>query len=347
MHHPATRILAVLELLQAHGQVTGAEMARRLGVDARTLRRYITRLEEMGIPITAERGRHGGYSLVVGFKLPPMMFTADEALALAVGLLAARDLGLAEAAPSVASAQAKLERVMPADLQRRARAIDAAVTLDLSTASPAKDNAALVQLCLAASARRRVHMTYRAADGVATAREFEPYGLVQRGGRWYGVGHCRLRGGLRSFRLDRIESARPLDERFERPVGFDARAHLAFSFATLPRAHAVEVLLHTDLAAARRGLFETVGLLEPVPGGVRLRGQVDDLRWFARELARLPFTFEVRRPAALRSALREVASELLRLAEDRPRVPSRRRDAAEPVPPARTVTGSGPGGGTP
>src|SRR5258708_19197010 len=122
MPRPTTRVLAVLELLQTHGRMSGAELARRIEVDGRTVRRYISMLEELGIPITAERGRDGAYMLVAGFKLPPMMFTDDEALALSVGLLAARGLGLADAAPAVASAQAKLERVMPASLKRRGRA---------------------------------------------------------------------------------------------------------------------------------------------------------------------------------------------------------------------------------
>ena len=98
MGSPTNRILAVLELLQAHGQLSGAEIARRLGVDRRTVRRYIVALEEMGIPVTAERGAGGGYALVAGFKLPPMLFTDDEALALSLGLLAASALGLGETA---------------------------------------------------------------------------------------------------------------------------------------------------------------------------------------------------------------------------------------------------------
>ncbi len=94
MYHPTTRVLAVLELLQARGRMTGAELAQRLEVDIRTLRRYITMLQDLGIPIVAERGRYGAYELGAGFKLPPMMFTNDEALALSIGLLAARHLGL-------------------------------------------------------------------------------------------------------------------------------------------------------------------------------------------------------------------------------------------------------------
>jgi predicted DNA-binding transcriptional regulator YafY len=311
MYHPTTRVLAVLELLQTHGQMSGAEIARRLEVDPRTVRRYVATLEEMGIPITAERGRHGAYMLVAGFKLPPMMFTDDEALALSVGLLAARGLGLAEAAPAVASAQAKLERVMPANLRRRLRAVDETVSLDLSRPFPPADNAALATLTAAAQARRRVALCYRTASSEESERDFDPYGLAYREGCWYAVGWCHLRRGLRTFRLDRIRSVRPLETGFTRPEGFDALAHLVSSVATLPRRHAVEVLLATDLATARRELFATLGLLEPAGEGVLLRGQADDLAWFARELARLPFPFEVVRPPELGEALRELARTLL------------------------------------
>ena len=119
MPHPASRVLAVLELLQSRGRISGPELAQRINVDVRTLRRYIVLLEELGIPITTERGRHGAYMLVAGFKLPPMMFTDAEALALSMGLLAARSLGLHADESALASAQAKLERVMPDSLKRR------------------------------------------------------------------------------------------------------------------------------------------------------------------------------------------------------------------------------------
>ncbi len=318
MSGPTTRVLAVLELLQTHGRLSGADLARRLAVDGRTVRRYIATLEEMGIPITADRGRDGGYMLVAGFKLPPLMFTDDEALAVSVGLLAARGLGLAEGAPAVASAQAKLERVMPANLKRRVRAVDETVALDLSRATPPGDNEALVALSAAAQQRLRVHLAYRGARGEETERDFDAYGLAYRRGRWYAVGHCHLRGGLRSFRLDRVGAVRPLALSFERPADFDALAYLAFSVATLPRAFAVEVLLHTDLATAQRELFAAAGVLEWSAGGVLLRSQTDDLRWFALELSRLPFAFEIRRPAAMREALAAHARQLLALADAAP-----------------------------
>jgi predicted DNA-binding transcriptional regulator YafY len=311
VYHPTTRVLAVLELLQTHGQMAGSDLAARLKVNGRTLRRYIARLLDLGIPIAVEHGRHGGYRLVPGYKLPPLLFTDEEALALSVGLLAARSLGLADANPGVVGAQAKLERVMPASLRRRVRAADETVALDLPRRPTPPDGAALAALTSAAQARRRVVLDYVSAQSAATAREFDPYGLAYRGGCWYAVGHCHLRKGLRSFRVDRIRGVRALDVPFERPASFDALAHVAFSVATIPRRHAVEVFLKTGIDTARRELFPTIGVLEPAEGGVLLRAQADDLAWFARELARLPFAFEVRRPRELRTAVRAHAKTLL------------------------------------
>jgi predicted DNA-binding transcriptional regulator YafY len=314
MYHPTTRVLGVLELLQTHGRMSGAELARRMNVDGRTLRRYIARLEEIGVPITTERGRYGAYMLVAGYKLPPMMFTDEEALAVSVGLLAARSLALSGAAPAVASAQAKLERVMPANLKRRVRAIDETVALDLSRHAASAGNDALIALSAAAQAQKRVAMHYRAAQRDETEREFDPYGLAFRGGRWYVVGMCHLRGGLRSFRLDRVQSVRALETAFTRPENFDALGHLAFSIATMPRTHAIEVLLKTELEVAQRELFSSLGVLEQASDGVMLRAQADNLDWFARELSRLPFDFEIRRPMELRGALSRCALRIQRLA---------------------------------
>ena len=315
MSRPTTRVLTVLELLQTHGRMSGAELARRVGVDVRTLRRYIRALEDLGIPVTAERGRNGAYMLVAGFKLPPLMFTDDETLAISLGLLAARGLGLAEAAPAVASAQAKLERVMPVNLRRRARAISETTTLDLSQGVPVADNAALLALTVAAEERRRTQLDYRSPTGETTQRKFDPYGLVYRDGLWYVGGYCHLRDDLRSFRLDRIAAVSVLDARFERPKGFDAAKHLAFSIATIPRAYQVEIVLHTDLANAVQALHESLGLFESHEGGVLLRSHTDSIDWYARQLARLPFAFEIRTPLELRQALQDHARRLLRTAD--------------------------------
>ena len=311
MAHPATRVLAVLELLQTHGRMSGAELARRLEVDGRTLRRYISVLEDLGIPITSERGRHGAYMLVAGFKLPPMMFSDDEALALSVGLLAARSLGLAEGGSAVASAQAKLERVMPANLKNRVRAVDETVALDLTHPAPAGDNRALAVLSAAAQARRRVHMRYISSKGEGSERDFDPYGLLYRKGKWYVGGHCHLRQGLRSFRLDRVQDVHQLETPFTRPQDFDAGEHLDFSIATLPRSIPVEVLLKTDIQTAMLELGENIGLYEACEGGVLFKTQTDGIDWFARQLSRLSFGFEIRAPAALTKALRTHAERIL------------------------------------
>ena len=314
MYHPTTRVLALLELLQTHGRMSGAELAPRLGVDRRTLRRYVGKLEDIGIPITAERGRAGGYALMPGFKLPPMMFTEDETLALSLGLLAARGLGLAEAAPAVASAQSKLERIMPDQLKRRVRAVDETVKLDAARALAPSNNQPLVLLAGAAQACRRVLLRYRDQHGKESVRRFDPYGVALRHGRWYAAGMCHLRQALRTFRLDRIAGVEPLEEDFERPPGFDPMAHLVRSIATLPRAFSIEVLLKTDLASVRAHLFAEAGVLEETAGGVVVRAQSDELDWFARQLAGMPFEFEIRHPPELRAAVGECVRRLLRCA---------------------------------
>ena len=312
MYRPTTRVLALLELLQTHGRMSGAELAPRLGVDRRTLRRYVGKLEDIGIPITAERGRAGGYALMPGFKLPPMMFTEDETLALSLGLLAARGLGLAEAAPAVASAQAKLERVMPDGLKRRVRAVDDTVKLDAVRAIAPGDNQALVALTGAAQACRRVVLRYRDLHGEESVRRFDPYGLALRHGRWYAAGWCHLRQALRTFRLDRIGGVETLVEDFERPPGFDAMAHVVQAVATLPRAFTIEVLLKTDAVSARAHLFAEAGVFEETAEGVVIHAQSDELDWFARQLAGMPFDFEIRQPPELHAAVGDCVRRLLR-----------------------------------
>ncbi len=311
MYSPTTRVLTVLELLQSHGRLSGAELARRLQVDGRTLRRYIAKLEDLGIPVVAERGRYGCYSLIAGFKLPPMMFTDDEALALSLGLLAARGLGLAEAAPASESAQAKLERVMPYQLKNRVRALGETVTLDMRHAAAPGDNTALLALSSAAHGWQRVHMAYRSADDEITERDFDAYGLAFRRGRWYVVGWCHLRGALRSFRLDRVQEVRPLNVVFTPPADFNAAQYLVLGLATMPRTNTVRLLLHTDLQTAQTELPDSIGVFQPSDKGVLLHSQTDHIPWFARQLSRLPFSFEIQEPPALRAALREHAQRTL------------------------------------
>ena len=312
MPHPTTRVLAVLELLQSHGQISGAELARRIEVDGRTLRRYIAMLEEMGIPITTEQGRYGGYRLVPGFKLPPMMFTDDEAQALSLGLIAARGLGLSDAVPAIESVQAKLDRVLPSAPKKTIAALRESVALQTGGARTNADAKLLRILSESAQMRRTASLRYRAADGALTSRDFDVYSNVFRAGRWYVVGYCHLRMGLRTLRLDRVAHAEIGPRAFERPRDFDAPEYLARALATIPRGTPTEVLLHTDLATAKRELFETLGIAETCEGGVLLRGSADELEWYARELMRLPFRFDVRAPKELGSTIAKLASRLAR-----------------------------------
>ena len=310
MPKPTTRVLAVLELLQSQGLVSGAELARRIEVDARTLRRYITALEDMGIPITTEQGRYGGYRLVPGYKLPPMMFSEEEAQALSLGLIAARGLGLADAAPAIESVQAKLDRVLPSAPRKAVNAVRESVALQVGSARSNADSRLLRVLSESAQSRRTAALRYRAADGTLTSRDFDVYGNVFRGGRWYVVGHCHLRAGLRTLRLDRVAHAELRDRTFTRPDGFDAVEYLTRALASVPRGVATEVFLFTGVDEARRELFNGLGVPEAVEGGVLLRGFAEELDWYARELMRLPFRFEIRSPVTLREVLRKLAGEL-------------------------------------
>ena len=311
INYPTTRILAILELLQTHGKLSGSELAKRISVDRRTIRRYIALLEEVGIPITTERGPLGGYALVAGYKLPPMMFTNDEALALSLGLAAVQGFGITSTAHAIAGAQAKLERVMPAAMKARVRSIAESVSFAQFQNPNPTNNASLSILSSAAHNWQGVHMQYRNPSGDESQRDFDPYGLAFYGSQWYAVGFCHLRKAIRSFRLDRVESLQPQPRQFKKPTKFDVIGYLTNSIATLPRKFTIEVLLKTNLESARRELFQAIGVLEPFGDAVLLRSQADNLDWFARELARLPWSFEIRQPAALAHALNKHAQALL------------------------------------
>jgi predicted DNA-binding transcriptional regulator YafY len=316
MYHPTTRVLAVLALLQAHGRMSGSELAQRLEVDIRTLRRYIIMLQDLGIPIEGERGRNGAYVLAAGFKLPPMMFTNEEALALTVGLISARRLNLADTDRAIESAFAKLERVMPVDLKSRVRALTETITLDQSTAAfTPPSEVVLSAMSSAAQLQQRIHIHYHPNQGEETERDFDPYGLTFYLNRWYVVGYCHLRQDLRSFRLDRVTQISTLPTHFDRPEHFDPLTYLLQAIATMPRTFAFELLLKTDLATAQMEVFDVLGILEADKDGVILRGSVEDLDWLARQVSIFSFDFVVREPHELRAELKKHSEKLANLAQ--------------------------------
>ncbi len=323
-YRPTTRLLSMLELLQARGRMGGPELARRLEVGERTVRRYVAMLQEMGVPVEAERGRYGAYSLRPGFKLPPMMFTDEEALALALGLLSARRLGLSGAAPAVEGAQAKLERVMPEGLRERVRTFEEVVVPATVVPADLPAGEVVMTLSTAVRDRRRVLIRYRSENSSETERGIDPYAVVQGDAFWYTFGYCHLRRAPRLFRLDRVLSVELLDSGFELPPGFDSPQDVLQALADPGEDRfSVEVLLETDVAEARGQLPKMGVSLEETPEGVVMRASTSDLAWMARVLAGVTFPFIVRGPSELREALLCLAAEITmhagRTEEPRPR----------------------------
>lgn len=315
MYFPTTRVLTVLEMLQSHRQLSGPELAERLEVNIRTVRRYILMLQDLGIPVETVRGRYGAYRLRPGFKLPPLMLTEDEALAVTLGLLVARRLGLAVAAPDVEGALAKVGRVLPAALRERVQAVQDILILDFpaSEAPPASD--VVVTLCAAAQLGRRAGLRYQAWRASVTERAVDVYGIVCRDGFWYAVGYCHLRQDVRVFRLDRVLQAEIREETYTRPAHFDCLAHVARAVALMPDKWLVEVLLETSLEEAKREVPSALAVLEETTSGVLLRCYTKDLDWLAHILAGLSCPFVVRQPLELRAALKRLATHLTTMAE--------------------------------
>ncbi len=310
MYHPTTRVLTVLELLQARGQIGGQELARRLEVDPRTVRRYIGMLQELGMPIESKRGRYGMYRLRPGFKLPPLMFTGDEALAVVLGLLMAHQAGVSDATPAVAGALAKIVRVMPVDLREQAEALRESIILAPTDIDAVARGAHILTLGMAVRERRRVWARHTAFGGAVTEREIDPYGLVHRSGRWYLAGYCHLRRDLRVFRLDRLDAIDLRDATFTPPDDIDCLALVERAIAQTPGEWTAEVLLRATLAEARREISVTLGLLEEVEEGVVLRCYTNNLNWMARSLAYLTMPFRIISPPELRDAVRQLAATL-------------------------------------
>lgn len=314
MYHPTTRVLTILELLQARASMSGAELAARLEVDRRTVRRYIAMLQDLGIPIEAARGPHGGYRIRPGFKLPPLMLSDDEALAVMLSLIAARRQGIAADALAIEGALAKLERVLPEGLRARVQALQAVVAFSPAQEAPQPNVEIIMRLSSAAQQSRRVWLHYQ-SGGRATERGFDPYGLVYHWSRWYAVGWCHLRQAVRVFRLDRVLAAEPDEHSFTRPPEFNSLAYVIESLATAPWGWQAEVLLETTLEDARRRIPNDSALLDQVPNGVRMRVHVDRLDWLAAMLLTLECPLVVQRPPELRDALRRLAATAAELAQ--------------------------------
>lgn len=313
MYSPTARQLAVLALLQTHHQMSGAEIARRLEVDVRTVRRYIMALQDMGVPVEGERGPHGAYYLGRGSKMPPLMFTNEEAVALVLGLRVIHEFQFPVNKVAIEGAVAKTERVLPEPLLQQVRALQSAITFNVSTYGgpppPLHDDKTLIVLSTAAQERHRVEFVYRSWRDEVTERHFDPYGVVYNEGYWYTVGHCHLRQDLRTFRLDRIESIAQHAETFDDPGEIDLLDYVLSSMANVPGPYQVEVLLKTTIETAEAHIPSYVGTLEAGAEGVILRRATTNLEWVAMFLLSLDFSAEVKQPEELRSILSHIADK--------------------------------------
>jgi predicted DNA-binding transcriptional regulator YafY len=326
MTRPAARVLTLLELLQSGGVRTVAELADRLGVDGRTVRRYVDHLLDLDVPVESVRGRYGGYRLAPGYRMPPLMLTDEEALAVLLGLVAGRRAGLMTATGTAGeTAAAKIRRVLP---QRLARSLEAVLGSLAFTAPPgefpAPDSAVL--LCLADAVRhhRPVSIRYTAADGRRSERTLHPYGLVAHAGRWYVTGADPGIGEDRTFRLDRIADARTRPGSFEPPAGLDPAERVLAGLAAAPYRHQVTLRIQATEEQVRARLPASVATIEEAPpaadgaadgdpeaeGWLRVDLRAERLDWVPAVLASIDRPFVIERPDELRGLVSALAERL-------------------------------------
>jgi predicted DNA-binding transcriptional regulator YafY len=315
MYSPTTRLLTVLELLQSRKEISGPEIARRLEVDERTVRRYITNLQEMGIPVEAERGPYGAYHLQRGYKLPPLMFTDAEAVALTLGLLVVREFRFPVDIEAVEGALAKTERVLPEKLLNQVRGLQEGIVFHVSPPPMLLRNEFVSVLTSAVGQRQQVLMQYRSWEGETSERAFNPYGVVYNEGYWYTAGYCHLRQDLRTFRLDRIVALQILNHPFTRPDDFDALAHVLSSIALWDGIEHIEVLLQTSMERAQEVISPVMGTLEQAENGVIFRRTATQLEWIAFILVNLDFPVHIIRTNKLREMIRQIGNKALRMVE--------------------------------
>jgi predicted DNA-binding transcriptional regulator YafY len=266
MSNTATRLITLIMLLEKRPNQKAGELAENLGVSVRTLHRYIGMLEELGIPIYSERGPQGGFSLVRGYKMPPLIFTPAEAAALCLGTGLIADLWGQLYNEAAKSAATKLENILPEDqIAEVTWARSALVTTPLPRANLQPFVPLLDSLRRALRAQKRVHIIYQASNQPdSTDRDFDPYALAYRQGWWYVLGYCHHRQTIRSFRVDRIQQLEQLQISYEMPDDFDPKAFLVFE-NQFPEGIGVKMKLipeYAYLATSTATNWETLEVLD-------------------------------------------------------------------------------------
>lgn len=310
---PTARALLALELVQGSPGITAERLADKLGVSERAARRYVGILREAGIPIESVRGPYGGYRVGRGLRLPPLMFSATEALGLVMAVLDGHhDAG--DPRDPVGSALGKIVRALPEPVAAQAEAVR-------RTTAPAPDRGAarpdpgitttLVQAC---SNHRRVRLDYRSEAGSEWLTEVDPWAIVVRHGRWYLLCRSHAKDARRAYRIDRIRAVEELDDTFVAPADLDPVAvleeHLAVGWE-----YDVEVVIDAPLEAVARCVPRTLGLLEPLDAGTaRLVGSTSNPAWYAEQLAAVPAPYRIVRCPELQEAARVLGRRLLQAA---------------------------------
>ncbi|KOX46308.1 MULTISPECIES: helix-turn-helix transcriptional regulator [Streptomyces] len=315
------RLLTLLSLLQTPREWPGGELAERLGVSRRTVRRDIDRLRELGYPVQATMGTDGGYRLVAGKAMPPLVLDDEEAVAIAVGLRAGAGHAVAGLDEASVRALAKLEQVLPSRLRRRVTTLQSATTPLTSGDGPSIAPETLTVMASTVAGNERLRFAYRAADGTETRRVTEPYRLVSTGRRWYLVAYDLDRADWRTFRVDRVSEPFATGARFaprELPTG-DAAEYLRRSMYRRNDSYGITVVFHAPAATVAALLPPWLGVPEPAEdgGSCVVRATVSgSVEWIAVRLATTGLEFRVAEPAELVECVREMGARLARAAED-------------------------------
>lgn len=313
--NPTARALLCLQLLQESPGITADRLGTKLGVSARAARRYVAILREAGIPVEAVRGPYGGYRLGRGLRLPPLVFSATEALALVMAVLDGHHPASDPTDP-VGSALGKIVRALPEPVATQAERVRraAAPAPDRAAARPdLSTTAALVEAC---SGHRVVRMGYRSESGSEWVMEVEPWALVVRHGRWYLLCRSLKAEALRAYRVDRVRDVSILDRAFTPPAELDAVAvleeHLAVGWE-----YDVEVVIDAPADRLRDWLPRVLGRLEAVDDSTcRLVGSTSNPTWYAEQLAVIPARFRVLRGTEVQEAVRVLGQRLTAAGED-------------------------------
>lgn len=307
MNNTATRLITLIFLLQNQPNQKASELAEKLGVSLRTVHRYFDMLEEMGIPLYAERGPYGGFSLVRGYKMPPLVFTLEEAVALVLGTGMVEEMWGELYRESARGALAKLENLLPDEQVREvAWARNSLVATGMNRSDLKALTPTLEKLRRAIREHRSLEMKYQSNQVPhPTQRGLEPYALVHRWGWWYVVGFCQLRGEVRTFRVDRIAEISLSDATFRIPPEFDLQAHLKNEFQAQPQ---IKAKLKVDadstwLFKGNHSYWESVE--EQTDGSLVVSFSAPALEWAASTVLAYGPAVEVLEPPELRRMVME------------------------------------------